>query len=102
VAVQGYKSEGRVLRFPMRSLEFSVDLIVPSALWLWVDSVSNRIEYQESEADNLTAICEPAVSEIWELRRPTTIWATTTFQRNSLTFFAVRSIYECIRNTTQI
>jgi hypothetical protein len=32
-------------RFPMRSLDFSVDLILPAALWPGVDSASNRIEY---------------------------------------------------------
>jgi hypothetical protein len=33
--------------FPMRSLEFSIDLMFPAALWPWVDSDSNRNEYQE-------------------------------------------------------
>jgi hypothetical protein len=29
------------------SLEFFIDINLPAAVWLWVDSASNRIEYQE-------------------------------------------------------
>jgi len=36
------------VRFPMVSLEFLIDIILPTALGSWgVDSVSNRNEYQE-------------------------------------------------------
>jgi hypothetical protein len=60
------------VRFPVRSLDFSVDVILPAPLYdPGVDSASNRNEYQESswggkgrparKADNLTAICEPIV-----------------------------------------
>jgi hypothetical protein len=61
----------------MRSLDFfSIDLILPTALWLGVDSAANRNEYQESpwrikggrpgrKADNLTAIYEPTVYKMW-------------------------------------
>jgi hypothetical protein len=55
----------------MRSLNFSIDLILPAALWPRVDSAFNRHEYQEfswrikgrpaHKADNLTPICEPTV-----------------------------------------
>jgi hypothetical protein len=36
------------LRFPMRSLDFSIDLIFPAAYGPEVDSASNRNEYHES------------------------------------------------------
>jgi hypothetical protein len=58
------------VRFPMSSLHFSFDLILPTAYGPGVDSAYNRNEYQESpkgkvrpvlKADNLTAICEPIV-----------------------------------------
>jgi hypothetical protein len=31
----------------MASLELFIDIILPAALWLWVDSASNRNDYQE-------------------------------------------------------
>jgi hypothetical protein len=37
------------------------------------------------KADNLTAICEPIAYKIWELRRLTTLWASTACNRNSFT-----------------
>jgi hypothetical protein len=33
-------------RFPMRSLDSSIDLVLSAALWPWVDSASIRNEYQ--------------------------------------------------------
>ena len=36
-----------LVRFQMASLEFFIDIILPFALWPWVESASNRNEYQE-------------------------------------------------------
>jgi hypothetical protein len=50
------------VRFPMRSLDFTFDLIFQPHYGPGVDSASNRNEYQEPparKADNLTASCEP-------------------------------------------
>jgi hypothetical protein len=35
------------VRFPMRAFDFSIDLIIPAAVWHGVDSASNRKECQE-------------------------------------------------------
>jgi hypothetical protein len=45
------------------------------------------------KADNLTPICEPTVYNIWELRRPTALWAFTACYRDSFTFLLV--YFEC-------
>jgi hypothetical protein len=52
-----------------------------------VDLASNRNEYSESslggkarlapKVDNLTAICDPIVHEMWDPRRHATVWAST-------------------------
>jgi hypothetical protein len=62
------------VRFLMSSLDFSIDLILPTALMMalgGIDSASNRNYYPgiemgvkglpAREVDNLTAICEPIV-----------------------------------------
>jgi hypothetical protein len=38
------------------------------------------------KADNLTAICEPTVWEMWEPRRLTIPWTSATYYRDSYTF----------------
>jgi hypothetical protein len=39
------------------------------------------------KADNLTAICEPIVYQMWEPRRLTTLWASTACYRDNFTFY---------------
>jgi hypothetical protein len=39
------------------------------------------------KADNLTAICEQTIRKMWEPQRLTTLWASTTYYKNSFTFF---------------
>jgi hypothetical protein len=39
------------------------------------------------KADNLTAICEPAVYKMWEPRHLTTLWASMASYRHRFTFF---------------
>jgi hypothetical protein len=38
------------------------------------------------KADILTAICDPIVWKMWELRRLTTLWAPTVYYRGRFTY----------------
>jgi uncharacterized membrane protein YbaN (DUF454 family) len=74
-----YKSEGRGVRIPMRSMIFLIYLIFPAALW-------HKRRWARN-AYNLTAICEPFVWKICNPRRTTTLYAPTACYRDSFTSF---------------
>jgi hypothetical protein len=82
------------VRFPMRSLFISPN---PSSRTMALCStqpltkITTRNlpggkEQPALKADNNTVICEPIVLKVWEPRRLTTLWASTTCYRNSFTF----------------
>jgi hypothetical protein len=48
------------VRYPMRSLDFSVDLILPAALEMSTRNLPGG-KWPARKADNLTATCEPIV-----------------------------------------
>jgi hypothetical protein len=50
-------------RYPMRSLDFSIDLILPAQRLIEMSTGNLPVgkEGPAREADNLTAICEPIV-----------------------------------------
>ena len=62
--------------FPMESLEFSIDIILPAALWYWVDSGSNRNEPQEYFWGCKVGLCVqlttllPSCAGCLEIRQP--------------------------------
>jgi hypothetical protein len=56
------------------------------------------------KADNLTAICEPTVSKMWESRRLTTLWTSMACYRDSFTlhFFALTLLSPVFDSTFSI
>jgi hypothetical protein len=66
------------VRFTMRSLDLSIDLILPAALG------PGAKERSALKADNLTADC---LEKMWEPRRLTILWASAACYRESFTFF---------------
>jgi hypothetical protein len=87
------------VRFPMTSLDFfdwsdppSRTVALGSTQPLTEMSTRNLPGVKERparKADNLTAICEPIVSKMWEPRRLTTLWASTAWYRDSFIFYTV-------------
>jgi hypothetical protein len=76
------------VRFPTRSLNFSIHLILPAALCPWsTRNLPGGKGWPERRADNLTSICESIVYKKWEPRRLTTISAFTACYRDNFTFF---------------
>jgi hypothetical protein len=57
-----------------------------------VDSASNRNEYQ-ARLTTSTPSMNRLSGQMWEPRRPTTLWASTACDRDSFTFFFLPLIY---------
>jgi hypothetical protein len=73
--------------FPMKSLDFLIDLILPAALWPLREVSTRNIPgdkgWPARKAENLTAICESAVWIMWEPRRLTNLRVSTTCYRDT-------------------
>jgi hypothetical protein len=89
------------VRFPIRSLDFQIDLIHLAALIAMgltqplTEMSTRNLPGGKGRpalmADNLTAICEPIVSKMWEPRRLTTLWASTACYKESFAGWAEES-----------
>jgi hypothetical protein len=83
------------VRFRRRSMDFSIDIIIPATLWPWCQPSLKQNSGTRNlpggkgrparEADNLTIICQPIVKKMWEPRRLMTLWAFTACYRDSFT-----------------
>jgi hypothetical protein len=80
------------VQFPVRSLDFSVYLIFPAAIFsLGSTQLPTEMSTRDlpgcegqpaRKADSFTAICELIVWKMWGLQRFTTLWASAASYRN--------------------
>ena len=86
----------------MGSLEFFVGLILPVALWPWVESVSNRNEFQEYFLGGKVGRCLGLITlpplcanclEIWEPQSPGNLSACPGLYRDCLTYICISYMY---------
>jgi hypothetical protein len=75
------------LRFPMRSLDFSINIITmtPGSTQPLTQMSTRNLSGVKGrptrKTDYLTAICEPTVKRMWEPRCLTNLWASTACYR---------------------
>jgi hypothetical protein len=73
----------------MMSLDFSIDQILPTALWpcMSTKDLSGGKGRPARKADNLTSIGDSIILQMWEPRRLAALWASTICYRNSFSFY---------------
>jgi hypothetical protein len=74
------------VRFPIGSLNFSSDVILTAAHWPWgstqtLREISTRNLTEDKGRPARKAVCEPIVYKIWEPRRLTSLWTSTSCHR---------------------